>query len=29
MVDGYEGRKSVAILQAVYESDRTGQPVRI
>ncbi len=27
MVDGYEGRKSVAILQAVYESNRTGQPV--
>ena len=29
LVDGYEGKKSVAILQAVYESQRTGQPVRI
>ena len=29
MVDGYEGKKSVAILQAVYESNRTGQPVRL
>ena len=29
MVDGYEGKKSVAILQAVYESNRTGQPVQI
>jgi len=28
-VDGYEGKKSVAILQAVYESNRTGQPVQI
>jgi predicted dehydrogenase len=29
MVDGYEGKKSVAILQAVYESNRTGQPVQL
>jgi predicted dehydrogenase len=29
LVDGYEGRKSVAILQAVYESERTRQPVRL
>ena len=29
LVDGYEGKKSVAILQAVYESERTGQPVRL
>jgi predicted dehydrogenase len=28
LVDGVEGRKSVAILQAIYESQRTGQPVR-
>jgi predicted dehydrogenase len=28
-VDGYEGKKSVAIFQAVYESNRTGQPVRL
>ncbi|MGE3270358.1 MAG: Gfo/Idh/MocA family protein [Chloroflexota bacterium] len=27
MVDGYEGKKSVAILQAIYESNRTGQPI--
>ena len=29
LVDGVEGRKSVAILLAIYESGRTGQPVRI
>ena len=29
LVDGYEGKKSVAILQAVYESNRTGQPVAL
>ena len=29
LVDGYEGKKSVAILQGVYESNRTGQPVAI
>jgi predicted dehydrogenase len=28
-LDGYEGRKSVAIFQAVYESSRTGQVVEI
>jgi UDP-N-acetyl-2-amino-2-deoxyglucuronate dehydrogenase len=27
MVDGYEGKKSVAILKAVYESEQTRQPV--
>lgn len=27
MIDGNEGRKSVAILQAIYESERTRQPV--
>jgi predicted dehydrogenase len=27
LVDGVEGRKSVAILLAIYESQRTGQPV--
>ncbi|MCC7372978.1 MAG: Gfo/Idh/MocA family oxidoreductase [Chloroflexi bacterium] len=29
LVDGYEGKKSVAILQAVYESNRTGQPIQL
>jgi UDP-N-acetyl-2-amino-2-deoxyglucuronate dehydrogenase len=29
LVDGVEGRKSVAILLAIYESQRTGQPVQI
>jgi predicted dehydrogenase len=29
LVDGYEGKKSVAILQAVYESTRTGQPIAL
>jgi predicted dehydrogenase len=29
LVDGVEGRKSVAILLAIYESARTGQPVRL
>jgi UDP-N-acetyl-2-amino-2-deoxyglucuronate dehydrogenase len=29
LVDGIEGRKSVAILLAIYESQRTGQPVQI
>jgi predicted dehydrogenase len=29
LVDGVEGRKSVAILQGIYESQRTGQPVEI
>lgn len=29
LVDGVEGRKSVAILLAIYESQRTGQPVRL
>jgi UDP-N-acetyl-2-amino-2-deoxyglucuronate dehydrogenase len=29
LVDGAEGRKSVAILLAIYESQRTGQPVEI
>jgi UDP-N-acetyl-2-amino-2-deoxyglucuronate dehydrogenase len=29
LVDGVEGRKSVAILLAVYESQRTGQPVSL
>jgi len=29
MVDGFEGKKSVAILQAIYESERTRQPVRL
>jgi UDP-N-acetyl-2-amino-2-deoxyglucuronate dehydrogenase len=28
-VDAVEGRKSVAILLAIYESSRTGQPVRV
>jgi hypothetical protein len=28
-VDGVEGRKSVAILLAIYESQRTGQPIRL
>jgi len=28
-VDGYEGRKSVAIFCAIYESSRTGAPVRL
>ena len=27
-VDGYEGRKSVAIFNAIYESSRTGMPVK-
>ena len=27
--DGYEGRKSVAIFEAVYESSRTGQVVKL
>jgi predicted dehydrogenase len=27
--DGYEGRKSVAIIEAVYESSRTGQVVEL
>lgn len=27
--DGREGRKSVALLEALYESDRTGLPVRL
>jgi len=29
MVDGYEGRKSTAILQAIYESERTREPVTL
>jgi UDP-N-acetyl-2-amino-2-deoxyglucuronate dehydrogenase len=29
LVDGIEGRKSVAILLAIYESQRTGQPVTV
>ena len=29
MIDGYEGRKAVALLQAIYESERTGQPVKL
>ena len=29
LVDAAEGRKSVAILLAIYESNRTGQPVRV
>jgi predicted dehydrogenase len=29
MIDGYEGKKSVAILQAIYESNRTGQPIKL
>jgi predicted dehydrogenase len=29
LVDAVEGRKSVAILLAIYESNRTGQPVRV
>ncbi|HEV8634008.1 MAG TPA: Gfo/Idh/MocA family oxidoreductase [Chloroflexota bacterium] len=29
LVDGVEGRKSVAILLAIYQSGRTGQPVRL
>ncbi|MFN8635496.1 MAG: Gfo/Idh/MocA family oxidoreductase [Chloroflexota bacterium] len=29
LVDGYEGRKAVAILQAIYESERTRQPVQL
>jgi predicted dehydrogenase len=28
-VDGREGRKAVEIIRAVYESARTGQPVRL
>lgn len=28
-VDGHEGRKSVAIFCAIYESSRTGKPVRL
>ena len=29
LVDAVEGRKSVAILLAIYESSRTGLPVRV
>jgi UDP-N-acetyl-2-amino-2-deoxyglucuronate dehydrogenase len=29
LVDAVEGRKSVAILLAIYESGRTGQPVKV
>lgn len=29
LVDGYEGRKSVAAIRAVYESARTGKVVRL
>jgi predicted dehydrogenase len=29
LVDGVEGRKSTAILLAIYESQRTGQPVQL
>jgi len=29
MIDGNEGRKSTAILQAIYESERTRQPVQL
>jgi predicted dehydrogenase len=29
MFDGYEGRKAVALLQAIYESERTRQPVKL
>lgn len=28
-VDGTEGRKVVAIIAAIYESGRTGKPVRL
>jgi hypothetical protein len=28
-VDGNEGRKSVAILNAIYESSRTGKVVEL
>jgi predicted dehydrogenase len=28
-VPGFEGRKSVAIIEAIYESAATGQPVEI
>jgi len=29
LVDGYEGRKATAILSAIYESERTKQPVQL
>jgi hypothetical protein len=28
-VDGYEGKKSVVIFNAIYESSRTGKPVQL
>jgi hypothetical protein len=27
MCDGHEGRRSVALIEAIYTSSRTGQPV--
>ena len=27
--DGYQGRRSVNLVQAVYQSTRTGQPVDV
>ncbi len=29
LCDGYEGRRSVELVQAIYESSRTGQPVTV
>jgi UDP-N-acetyl-2-amino-2-deoxyglucuronate dehydrogenase len=29
LCDGHEGRRSVALVQAIYESSRTGQPVTL
>jgi len=29
LCDGYEGRRSVQLVQAIYESSRTGQPVTL
>ena len=28
-VDGREGRRSVEVIEALYESSRTGQPVEL
>jgi hypothetical protein len=28
-VDGREGRRSVALIEAIYASSRTGQPVDV
>jgi predicted dehydrogenase len=29
LCDGVEGRRSVALVQALYESSKTGQPVSL